>query len=125
MIDFENSTFSKLSLVNNVVFNDTVSPLLTANEKIVYTYQGIRDGVVFTSHRIIAINVQGVTGKKKAITTLPYIRIQAYAMETAGVADIDSELTLWFSGLGKVKFEFTRGSSVAKVYNLITNRIIR
>jgi hypothetical protein len=32
--------------------------------------------------------------------------VQAFSLETAGTFDLDSEMELWFSGLGKVRFEF-------------------
>ena len=62
--------------------------------------------VIFTSRRIIAVNVQGLTGKKRDYSSLPYSKVQAFSLESAGVFDLDAELELWFSGLGKVKFEF-------------------
>ena len=35
--------------------------------------------------------------------SLPYSKIQAWTIETAGRFDLDAELELWFSGLGKVR----------------------
>ena len=75
--------------------------------------------VVFTTRRVIAVNVQGVTGMKKAFTILPYRRIQAYAIESAGLADLDGELQLWFSGLGTVRFELLAGSDLAALCQAI------
>ena len=88
------------------------------------TYKGIRDGVVFTNKRIIAINVQGLTGTKKDFTSLPYSKIQAFSVETAGVFDLDSELELWFSGLGKVKFEFVKNANVSAICKMISERVL-
>ena len=88
------------------------------------TYRGVRDGVVFTNKRIIAINVQGMTGKKKDITSLPYSKIQAFSVETAGVLDLDSELELWFSGLGKVKFEFVSNANISEICKLISGLVL-
>ena len=62
--------------------------------------------VIFTNRRIIAVNVQGFTGKKRDYSSLPYSKVQAFSLESSGVFDLDAELELWFSGLGKVKFEF-------------------
>lgn len=107
MIDFENATFIKLRSVPTSHYEDLVAPMLVDGEKAVLAFQTIRDGIVFTTKRMIAINVQGLTGKKKDMTSLPYARIQAFSVETAGVLDMDSELELWFSGLGKVRFEFS------------------
>ena len=66
--------------------------LFTDQESVVATFRGIRDGIVFTNKRIIAINVQGLTGKKKDFTSLPYSKIQTFSVESAGVLDLDSEL---------------------------------
>ena len=84
----------------------------------------MRDYVVFTNKRIIAVNVQGVTGKKKDFSSLPYSKIQAFSVETAGTLDLDSELELWFSGLGRVKFEFSGSSDIVKIGHLIGNSIL-
>lgn len=124
MIDFQNATFAKLKPVDQSTFYSMVTPLFVAGEEIIGTYQGIRDGVVFTNKRIIAINVQGLTGKKKDFTSLPYSKIQAYSVETAGVFDLDSELDLWFSGLGHVRFEFSARADVAQICRVISGFIL-
>ena len=100
MIDFNNASFVKLRPVNDNAFEKMVAPILVEGETHIGSYQSIRDGVVFTNKRIIAINVQGITGKKKDFTSLPYSKIQAFSVETSGVFDLDSELELWFSGVG-------------------------
>ena len=96
----------------------------TVGEGIISTYRGIRDGVVFTNKRIIAVNVQGMTGKKKDFTSLPYSKIQAFSVETAGVLDLDSELELWFSGMGKVKFEFVSQANVSQICQMISEKVL-
>lgn len=47
-----------------------------------------------------------MAGKKKDFTSLPYAKVQAFSVETAGGVDRDSEMELWFSGIGRVRFEF-------------------
>lgn len=74
--------------------------------------------------RIISVNVQGMTGKKKDFTSLPYSKVQVFSIETAGVLDMDSELELWFSGLGLVKFDFSGASDIVKIGQLISNAIL-
>ncbi|MEU6246987.1 PH domain-containing protein [Glycomyces sp. NPDC047010] len=106
MIDFENGSVFKLKLTDDPGFRDEVAPLLVDGEEVALTFEGVRDFIVFTNKRIIAVNVQGITGRKKDYTTLPFSKIQAYSVETDGLMDNDGELDLWFSGLGKVRFEF-------------------
>lgn len=124
MIDFKNAAYVKLSAVNNDEYASIVNPILAPNEEIIQTFSGMRDGVVFTTKRIIAINIQGLTGKKKDITSLPYSRIQTFSIETAGTFDLDCELDLWFSGLGSVRFEFVRGANITTICKMISDRVL-
>ena len=124
MIDFNNASFVKLRPVNDNAFEKMVAPILVENEEIIGSYQSIRDGVVFTDKRIISINIQGITGKKKDFTSLPYSKIQAFSVETAGTFDLDSELDLWFSGIGHVKFEFIGSADVSYICKVISKRVL-
>lgn len=125
MIDFNNASFIKLNMVGNDAFSSQIMPILIDGETILSSYKGIRDGVVFTNKRIITVNIQGITGKKKDFTSMPYSKIQVYSVETSGVLDMDSELELWFSGVGKVKFEFTRNSNVSEICKSISNFVLK
>ena len=124
VIDFDNASFAKLKPVQDPEFEALVQSILITGEAIVGTYKGIRDGVIFTNKRLIAINVQGLTGKKKDFTSLPYSKVQAFSVETAGVFDLDSELDLWFSGLGKVRFEFVANADVSAICRMVGEYII-
>ena len=84
----------------------------------------MRDGVVFTDKRIIAINKQGVTGKKTDCTSLPYSKIQTFSIETAGILDLDGELCLWFSGLGIVRFEFFGSKALPEICRIISAHVL-
>jgi hypothetical protein len=125
MIDFQNATFAKLKPVPATDFSEWIKPMFIDGEAILGAFRGIRDGVVFTNKRIFSINVQGITGKKKDFTSLPYSKIQAFSVETAGVLDWDSELELWFSGMGKVKFEFVSSADVAAICRTISGFVLK
>lgn len=124
MIDFKNSEFLKLKPVDNNTYASVIQPMFVPGEDIIATFKTIRDGVVFTTKRIFAINVQGLTGKKVDYTSLPYSKIQTFSVETAGVLDMDSELELWFSGVGKVKFEFVSRADVGQICKMISDQIL-
>lgn len=119
MIDFTNATYVKLAPrdVDDAV--NELSDILIEGERVELAFKGARDSVTFTTRRIVALNIQGMTGSKRDYTSLPYGKIQSFAVETAGTFDRESELELWFSGLGKVRFEFSRGSDIRGVYRLI------
>lgn len=122
MIDFNNASFVHLSAAPGYAVQ--VAPILVDGEQVLASYQAIRDGVVFTNKRIISVNVQGLTGKKRDFTSLPYSKIAAYSVETAGTFDLDAELDIWMSGLGKVRFEFTGKSNILEISKFISNHVL-
>lgn len=72
----------------------------------------------------MSINVHGLTGKKRDYTSLPLSKIQAWSVETAGTFDLDSELELWLSGLGKVRLEFEGNVSIRHISQLIGHHVL-
>ena len=124
MIDFKNGSIIKLNVTNETGPAQDVQPLLVKNETIIRTYKSVRDYVMFTNKRIIAVNVQGITGKKKDFTSLPYSRIQVFSIETIGHFDLDSELELYFSSIGKIKFEFVGNCNIADIGKIIGTFIL-
>jgi hypothetical protein len=122
MIDFDNKGFFKLK--QNAEYAEKVDDLLLDDERIVDSFKSMRDGVIFTSKRIIAVNVQGITGSKKDFTSLPYKNIVAYSIETSGTFDLDSELEIYFSAIGKVKFEFTGKSEMVEISKIISGYLL-
>lgn len=126
MIDFNsNGFFARLKQVKINEFDKMILGLLVDNENIIGAYKSVRDGVLFTNKRIIAINVQGITGKKKDFTSIPYSKIQTFSLETSGVFDLDSELEIYISGVGRAKFEFTGSTNVKDICKLISEFVLR
>ena len=121
MIDFNsNGFFARLKKVDNDAFGKIINDFLIEGESVIAAFKSVRDGVVFTDKRIIAINVQGLTGKKQDYTSIPYSKISTLSLETAGFFDLDAELELYMSGVGKVKFEFTQGTDVKEICRAIS-----
>ncbi len=119
MIDFKNGSVFKLHKVDNNAVGANLNALLLPNESIIGTYKTVRDYVVFTDLRAICVNIQGV-GKKQDLTSMPYKHITVFSVETAGVMDISSELCLYFSGVGEVRFEFTGESDIVRIGKIIS-----
>jgi len=122
MIDFKNANVFKLRLDHE--YSSMVKNLLIEDERVISSFKAIRDGVVFTDRRIITVNVQGITGKKKDFTSIPYKGIIAYSVETAGTFDLDAELEIWLSSVGKIKFEFSGKTNVTEISNHISRMIL-
>lgn len=125
MIDFGNGLLFKLAKVDSSIGYDCVKNLLIPNETIIGTYKAIRDVVVFTDKRVISINVQGLTGKKRDYTSMPYSKISVFSIETAGTFDLDSELEMYFSGVGRVKFEFSGSSDMERIGQVISSYCLK
>ena len=124
MIDFKNASYLKLKQINPSDVGSQVLNLLIPCETVISAYKSVRDYVVFTDKRFIAVNVQGITGKKQDFTSMPYKKISVFSVETAGTLDLDSELELYFSGVGKVKFEFSGKSDIIQIGRLISEHML-
>lgn len=124
MIDFSSPSVFKLTPVDPGSVYSQVAPLLISGEQLVAAFKTTRDFVAFTNKRLIAANVQGMTGKKVDFTSLPYNKIQAFSIETAGNFDRDAELELWFSGLGKVRLEFKANADIRQLGQVIATYVL-
>ena len=98
--------------------------MLVEGEQVFRSFQGMRDSVHFTSKRILCKNVQGITGKKTDYSSLPYSKVQAWSVETAGTFDRDCELEVWFSGLGKVRLEFSGSVDIHVIGRIIGDHVL-
>lgn len=124
MIDFSNGSVFKLSQADPRAIVNDLAPLLIEDEHVLAAFKGIRDFVAFTNKRVIAVNIHGMTGKKRDFTSLPYSKVQSFSVETAGTFDLDAELDLWFSGLGVVRFEFKGQVDIRNLSQLIAAHVL-
>lgn len=124
MIDFKNASYMKLKEISVSKVNKDIYNIIIDGENVLSAYQGVRDYVVFTDKRVISVNVQGMTGKKIDYTSMPYRNIVVFSIETAGTFDLDAELELWFSGIGKVKFEFRGATDIREINKVISSYVL-
>lgn len=93
-------------------------------ETILSAFQTVRDQLVFTNKRIIAANVQGLTGKKVDYTSSPYSKIQTFSVETAGLLDLDCELEIYVSALGRIRFEIRGGFDIVAFNRVVSTYVL-
>ena len=126
MINFNQNSVFNLKPISIEAVRDEVQGLLVQGEQMVYAFQTIRDQLVFTNKRIISIDVQGLTGKRKSFTTLPYSKIQFFSIQTPGFIEIfpDSELFLSFSNGFTAKFEFKGQVDIGLIGRLISDYVM-
>ena len=90
--------------------------LLLDGETVVGAYKTVRDQVVFTTHRIILVDLQGV----------PYRKVLHFGIQTAGFGDPPqaSQLTVCFADEHEAKFGFIGQDDLFAVANAISRRIL-
>jgi len=71
-------------------------PILQGMEKVEMAFQGHRDITVFTTKRCIIINPKGLVGKQIEYFSLPWEKVMAFGIRTAGAfLDFDTEVLLY------------------------------
>jgi len=75
-----------------------LEPVLLPDETVEVAFQVLRDQIVFTDRRLMLVDKQGMSGRKRAYHSVPYRAITMFTIETAGSFDADAELRVWVSG---------------------------
>lgn len=119
-----NGNYFKLSSCDAGDIAPVVLPLLVESESVVAAFKGTRDYVVFTTKRVLVVDVRGLSGKRRAFTSLPYRNVQAFSVEVAGAFDVEAQLDIWFSRFGKVRFDFKGEADLRQVAQLIAQSIL-
>ena len=125
-INFNSNSAWNLKPINVNNVRDEVKGLLISGEQVEMAFQTVRDQLVFTNKRIIAIDVQGITGKRKSFSTMPYSKVQYFSIQTPGFLELipDSELFIMFSNGFTAKFEFKGGVDIGKIGRMISNYVL-
>ena len=120
-----NSTFN-LKPIDKEAVRGEVNGLLIEGEVIIEAFKTVRDQLIFTNKRIIAIDVQGITGSRKSFSSLPYSKIQFFSIQTPGFAELipDSELFLMFSNGFTTNFEFKGNTDIGRIGRMISQYVL-
>jgi len=99
--------------------------LLAPEERVEKAFKLVRDLIVFTDRRIVLVDKQGVTGKKREYLSLPYKQITRFSVETAGRADLDSDVKVWVRGAADpFVWDFPRGNAADEVGRLLATHVL-
>ena len=102
---------------------DDVSPMLVPGEEAIVAFKTLRDSAIFTTHRLIVRDAQGMRGKKVEVYSLPYSAINMWSTENAGTLDFNAEVELW-TRAGKIKIKVGRGLDVRRLDLLISRAVL-
>ena len=125
-INFNSNSVWNLSPINTADVRGEVNGLLIDGEVILSAFKTIRDQLIFTNKRIIAVDVQGLTGKRKSFSSMPYSKVQFFSIQTPGFVEIvpDSELFLMFTNGFTAKFEFKGGADIGAIGRMISKYVL-
>jgi hypothetical protein len=112
------------SSISEEEMKEKYSQLIMDGEKFEAGFKLVRDAFLFTDKRMILIDVQGMTGSKVEVQSIPYKSISKFSVETNGKFDLDAELKIWIgSDPRPIEKKFNRSVNVFDVQNLLANYI--
>lgn len=125
-VNFNQDSVWNLKPIRVDAVKGEVNGLLIGGEEVVMAFQTVRDQLLFTNKRIIAVDVQGITGKRKSFSTMPYSKIQYFSIQTPGFGELipDSELFIMFSNTFTAKFEFKGGVDIGRIGRMISEYVL-
>lgn len=125
-VNFNTNSVFNLKPINADAVRSEVDGLLITGEQIEFAFQTVRDQLVFTNKRIISIDVQGITGKRKSFATMPYSKIQYFSIQTPGFMELfpDSELFVMFTNGFTAKFEFKGAVDIGKIGRMLSEYVL-
>lgn len=125
-VNFNQDSVFNLKPISNDEVRGEVDGLLIADEKVEFAFKTIRDQLVFTNKRIISIDVQGITGKRKSFATMPYSKIQYFSIQTPGFMELfpDSELFVMSTNGFTAKFEFKGAVDIGKIGRMLSEYVL-
>lgn len=98
---------------------DLCGPLLSYDEEVILSYKSTKDRVFFTSKRIVFISFNNNHEERKEYFFVFYSRISAFAIETNGNFEPDTEVKLWIPGLDTISLSFVNGKESIQIAELI------
>lgn len=100
--------------------------IMAQGEEILAAYQLVRDMFIFTPYRLILIDIQGITGKRRDVQSVPYKSIQRFSIETAGHLDLDAKLSIWLDGMSlPIEKDFSGKVNIYEVQGILAEAIVK
>ena len=100
-----------------------VQELLINGEVAERAFRTVRDVAIFTNKWLIVKDVQGLTGSKVEIYSLPYSSVHMWSTENAGMLDFTSEVELW-TRAGNIKIQLKRDINIRTFERLLAEYIV-
>jgi len=104
---------------------DQIGDILIPKEEIFSSFKGFRDLIIFTNERLIVVDVQGLSGKKKSFKSIPYSQISIFTKESAGTLDMSNSISLYVRAYPiPIELKFSKDSDIDSIYQLLSEYIL-
>lgn len=118
--------FGNASEVDARELQKDLDAVLIEGERVVRAFRIIRDLFIFTDHRLVLIDKQGLTGRKAEYHSIPYRSITHFSVETAGTFDMDAEMKIYISSNPiPIEREFKRGADIIGVQKTLAQFVLK
>lgn len=101
-----------------------LAPVLVPGEQVGRAFKIFRDMFIFTDHRLVLIDKQGLTGSKVTYHSILYRSITQFSVETAGSFDADAELKIWVSSGLALQKEFKKGTDIVGLQQYLAQCVL-
>ena len=99
-------------------------PILVPGEQVVAAFKTVRDVVFLTNFRFALVDVQGLTGRKVEVVTIPYRSITRFSVETAGTFEMDADLKIWVTGdPNPIEVKISRRANAAAIQQILAHGV--
>ncbi|MBF0502673.1 MAG: PH domain-containing protein [Candidatus Riflebacteria bacterium] len=108
--------------IDPVAIEKEIEQMLGEGETVRTAFRLIRDLMIFTDRRLMLVDKQGITGRRREVTSIPYRSITHFQMTTTGHFDLDAEIMLYVLGIPEpIKREFQNDQSIFAVQKALAN----
>jgi len=96
------------------------APILVPDEEVLAAFKTERDVVFLTNYRLCLVDIQGLTGRKVDVESIPYRSIVRFSVETAGTFDLDADLRVWVaSAADPIEIKIGRNSNTSLIQRIL------
>ena len=100
-------------------------PILIEGERVLAAFKAVRDTAFLTDLRFVLVDVQGLTGSKTSVQSIPYRSITRFSVESAGTLDLDSDLNIWVSSLATpISVKVSRNADPQAILRLLAQQLL-
>ena len=122
---FLSGIIGNAGVIDAAQLQEDYGKLLAEGEVIEVGFRVLRDTFIFSSKRLILVDIQGLTGKKTEYLSIPYSKITKFSIETAGHFDLDADLKIWIgSDPLPIAKKFNKKTNIYDLQAVLANHVL-